>query len=134
VFDVVRRDDSGEEDFVVRLRVVEDKRLPDPRARLVQLDHSDPLSAALVTRGLPKGRAPHARDRRPRRHLPVRRRRHPRHRLPRDLPPRRRLPAVLRVAGRGGRFKTAPEDGAAFELSAGDRLVVGYCVYELRAE
>jgi hypothetical protein len=133
VFDVVRRDDSGEEDFVVRLRVVEDKRLPDPRARLVQLDHSDPLSAALVTRGLPKG-APrtlvidglgvtfrfdgaviHVTD---------------------YLATYRRGDGFLPffVSRAEGRFKTAPEDGAAFELSAGDRLVVGYCVYELRAE
>lgn len=50
--DVVRRDDQGEEDFVVRLIVTEDRSLPDPRARFVALDYEDPLAAALVTRGL----------------------------------------------------------------------------------
>jgi hypothetical protein len=133
VYDVIRRDESGEEDFAVRLRLVEDRRLPDPRSRLVSIDHGEALSAALVTRGLPKG-------------------------APRTL-----VIDGLRVTfrfdggaihvsdyletyrqgdgfrpffvSRGeGRFKTANEDGAPFELGAGDRLVVGHCVYELRAE
>jgi hypothetical protein len=133
VIDLVRRDDAGEEDFTVRLRVVEDKRLPDPRARLVSLDHQDPLSAALVTRGLPKG-APRT--------------------LTIDgltitfrfdggaievsdyLATYRRGDAFqpFFVSKGEGRFKTAPEDGSMFALAAGDRMVVGHCVYELRAE
>lgn len=135
-FDVIRRDDSGERDFAVRLKLVEERRLPDPRARFVSLDTEDPLAAALVTRGLPKG-------------------------APRTLD----LDGVqltflfdgttIRVSdyldtyrpqtGSGAfhpffvqkgdeRFKTAPEDGAAFVLRHGDRMVIGPCVYVLREE
>lgn len=135
-FDVIRRDDAGERDFAVRLKLVEDRRLPDPRARFVSLDTEDPLAGALVTRGLPKG-------------------------APRTL----ELDGVrltflfdgttIKVSDyldtyrpkpgsdvfhpffvqRGEeRFKTAPEDGAAFLLKAGDRMVIGPCVYVLREE
>ena len=34
----------------------------------------------------------------------------------------------------GGRFVTAPEDGAPFQLSPGDRMVVGHSVFVLRRE
>ena len=53
--DIIRRDEEGEEDFAIRLQIVQqDRKLPDPRARLVvSLDYEDPLAAALVTRGLP---------------------------------------------------------------------------------
>jgi hypothetical protein len=51
--EIVRRDEEGEEDFAVSLRVVADATLPDPRARLLQIDTSEPLVLALVARGLP---------------------------------------------------------------------------------
>jgi len=131
--DVVRRDDQGDADFAVRLKLVEEKRLPDPRARFLSLDHSDPLVAALVTRGLPKGT--------PRRidlggvkmtlrwdgttvmvseYLDTYKRGDAFH------------PFFVQLGG--GRFKTAPEDGASFELHPDDRMVVGHCVYQLCEE
>ncbi len=132
-FDVVRRDELGDEDFSIRLSLTADRSLPDPRARLLSLDYEDPLAAALVTRGLPKGTE---------RQL--------------DLGG---ITMTLRFDGetvhfsdyldtyrqgdqfkpffvqRGdSRFKTAPEDGTVFQLQAGDRLVVGTCVYVLLEE
>jgi hypothetical protein len=131
--DVIRRDDAGERDFVVGLRLEEDRRLPDPRARFVALDTQEPLAAALVTRGLPKA-------------------------TPRTLELQGmkltflfdgaaiRVSDYLATYRRGDtfhpffvqrgeeRFKTAPEDGAAFEVRPGDRLVIGSSVYVLRAE
>ncbi|MCA9490908.1 MAG: hypothetical protein KC621_13360, partial [Myxococcales bacterium] len=131
--DIVRRDDTGEEDFTVRIQVQQDRRLPDPRARLVALVNDDPLAAALVTRGIPKG-------------------------APRTIDidgisltflfdgERITISEYLETYRRGdafhpffvqrgdSRYTTAPEDGTPFDLSVGDRLVVGYCVYELRAE
>jgi len=134
IVDVIRRDDTGEEDFAVRLQLKQDKSLPDPRARLLGIDVEDPLAAALVTRGVPKG-APHA------------------------VTLGDGLSVTLHFDGdvvtvsdyldtyqgadgfrpffvqRGGkRFVTAPEDGTAFELASGDRLVVDACVYVLRQE
>jgi hypothetical protein len=131
--DVLRRDDQGDPDFVVRLRLVEEKRLPDPRARFLALDETDPLAAALVTRGLPKGSQ---------------------RQLTLDgvavtflwdganvtasgyLATYRRAEGFhpFFVQQGGGRFKTAPEDGSTFALSPGDRLVVGSSVYVLREE
>ena len=32
------------------------------------------------------------------------------------------------------RFKTAPEDGASFDVESGDRMVIGHAVYVLREE
>jgi hypothetical protein len=52
---VVRRDDTGAEDFVVRLRLQDDAALPDPRARLLALDLSVPQVVALGVVGLPTG-------------------------------------------------------------------------------
>jgi hypothetical protein len=133
VIDVIRRDERGDEDFAVRLVVREDKRLPDPRARLVAIDWKDPLAAALVTRGLPRAQ-------------------------PRTLTlgpitatftfdkgqvsVSDYLASYRQGAGyakffvqRGeGRFKTAPEDGTPFEVASGDLLVLGNGVYVLREE
>jgi hypothetical protein len=131
--EVIRRDDVGERDFTVVLKLVEERRLPDPRARFVAIDTTDPLARALVTRGLPKG-------------------------APRTLSldtveltfqydgATIRVSDYLETYRRGTgyhpffvqrgdeRFKTADEDGAPFDLHPGDRLVVGPCVYELRQE
>jgi hypothetical protein len=133
-FEVVRRDDAGERDFTVRISLVEDRKLPDPRARFVAVDTEDPLAGALVTRGLPKG-APRT--------------------LSIDaltltflydgatitisgyLPSYRRADGTFHpfFVQRGEeRFKTAPEDGAPFQVRSGDRLVIGPCVYVLREE
>jgi hypothetical protein len=129
--DVIRRDDQGEEDFVVRLVVGMDRSLPDPRARFVALDYEDPLAAALVTRGLGVGQ-------------------------PRTL----EMGGVVMtltwddgtititdyldsyqtddgfqpffVQQGGKRFVTAPEDGSDIVLAPGDRIVVGNAVYLLR--
>ncbi len=129
--DVIRRDDQGEEDFVVRLVVGMDRSLPDPRARFVALDYEDPLAAALVTRGLGVGQ-------------------------PRTL----EMGGVIMtltwddgtititdyldsyrtddgfqpffVQQGGKRFVTAPEDGSDIVLEPGDRIVVGNAVYLLR--
>ena len=133
-FDIIRRDDSGERDFIVRLTIVEERRLPDPRARFIAADTEDPLAGALVTKGLPKG-AP--------RKLSV-------DALSltflydgRSITISDYLPTYRKADGtfypffiqRGeGRFKTAPEDGSPFEMSPGDRMVVGSCVYVLREE
>ncbi len=134
VIDIIRRDERGDEDFGIRLTVREDRRLPDPRARFVAIDAVDPLTAALVTKGLPRA-------------------------TPRVL----KLggitatflydQGVVRVSDyladyrrpdgtfakffeqRGeGRFKTAPEDGSPFELRHGDQIVIGGAIYLLREE
>jgi len=134
IIDVIRRDDAGEEDFAIRLQIESDRKLPDPRARLVNIDFEDPLAAALITRGLPRGK-------------------------PRTLE-LGALTATFTYDGskvvitdylesyqRGedgyhpffvqhgtGRFKTAPEDGANIELESGDRMVIGIAVYTLLEE
>jgi hypothetical protein len=134
VIDVIRRDDRGDEDFAVRLQIREDKRLPDPRARFVAIDWRDPLAAALVIRGLGRG-------------------------APRTLTlggitatftfadgavtvsdylaSYRRSEgtyAPFFVQQGEGRYRTAPEDGAAFVVRSGDQLVCGSSVYVLREE
>jgi hypothetical protein len=52
--EVIRRDAIGEEDFVVGLSLGDDATLPDPRARLLSLDRSDRMAAALFTLGMPR--------------------------------------------------------------------------------
>ncbi len=133
MIDVIRRDDAGEEDFAVRLKIVDEKALPDPRARMVALDYDDPLAAALVTRGLPRAQP---------RTLEI-------DGISLTLFYDREVVKVsdyldtykrgdhfhpFFVQRQGGRFKTAPEDGATFDLKSGDRLVIGACVYVLREE
>ncbi|MEQ1507485.1 MAG: hypothetical protein ABMB14_34970 [Myxococcota bacterium] len=132
--EVLRRDDTGERDFTVLLKLVEDRKLPDPRARFVSLDTEDPLAAALVTRGLPKG-AP--------RTLELDGIRITFHydgaaiHLSEYLETYRRGNGTFHpfFVQRGDeRFKTAPEDGATFAVRAGDKLVIGPCVFVLREE
>jgi hypothetical protein len=134
VLDVIRRDDAGERDFVVSMRLVEDRKLPDPRARFVAIDTDEPLAAALVTRGLPKG-APRTLELggltltlhydgqaiRVSDYLAAYR-----------LPDGTFRPFLVQRGEE--RYKTAPEDGAPFEVRAGDRLVIGTSVYVLREE
>ncbi len=128
--DIIRRDDLGDEDFVVRIALAEDKRLPDPRARLLGIDVADPLAAALFTRGLPAGSerqltmgtltisALHDGD---------------------EVVLSNYLSSYKLVDGfrpffvqKGeGKYLTAPEDGTEIRLSIGDRLVVEACVFEI---
>ncbi len=133
IIDVIRRDDAGEEDFAVRMQIVQDRRLPDPRARFVSIDYEDPLAAALITKGLPKGK-------------------------PRTLD-LGRIKATFAYDGSSvvvsdyigtyqiddgyhpffvqkdtARYKTAPEDGSDIVLTGGDRIVVGIAVYALLEE
>ena len=131
--DVIRRDDDGEEDFAVRLSLVADKALPDPRARLVALDYDDPLAAALVIRGLPKG-AP--------RTLTIDGVSLTFHFDGEAVEVTDYLDSYRRGDGfhpffvqrDGGRFVTAPEDGSPFTLVSGDRMVIGISVFVLRKE
>jgi hypothetical protein len=128
VISVIRRDDAGDEDFTVDLRVIEDSALPDPRARLVAIDTAEPLAVALATRGFPRKTA---------RSLEigglavtgtfdgdalV---------LSDYLDSYQRGGEFLSffVQNAGGRFQTAPEDGAPITLSPGDRLVIGTTVW-----
>ncbi|MFT6157794.1 MAG: hypothetical protein ACJA00_000360 [Myxococcota bacterium] len=128
--DIIRRDDLGDEDFVVRIALAHDKRLPDPRARLLGIDVADPLAAALFTRGLPAGTerklalgsltvtAVHDGD---------------------EVVLSNYLPSYKLGDGfrpffvqRGeDKYKTAPEDGVDIRLSIGDRLVVDASVFEI---
>jgi len=133
VIEVIRRDENGDEDFVVRMQVVQDRKLPQPRARLLQIDQEDDLAAALLTRGLPT-------------------------RQPRVLELggmrltffyddglvtiSNYLASYQRPGGfhpffiqsGEGRFQTAPEDGADVALRTDDRFVIGHCVYQLHAD
>ena len=130
--EIIRRDDMGDEDFLVRLNLVADKGLPDPRARLLKVDTSDPLAAALFTRGLPSGTprtlalgdltvdATHDGD------AVV---------LSNYLSSYQTddgfLPFFVREGD--GRFQTAPEDGSDIRLSVGDRLIVGAATYQIES-
>ncbi len=129
--EVIRRDENGEEDFTVVLQVVSDTALPDPRARLVSVDTSDPLTAALFTWGLPRGQQ---------RVVDIDGIRLTLH-YDREVVTVADYLDTYWVGGAfrpffvqrsGRRFTTAPEDGASFELSPGDRLIVGHAVYLLR--
>ena len=56
--EIIRRDDTGEEDFTVPMSIVADRKLPDPRAKLVKVDLEEPLVEALFTVGVAL-RSPH---------------------------------------------------------------------------
>lgn len=129
--DVIRRDDHGDEDFAIRLLLIEDRALPDPRARLLEVDCADPLAAALFTRGLPTrqdrvmeiggislnfyfdGESVVLSN-----YLDT-------YKGPSGFRP-------FFVQHGDARFQTAPEDGAPLTVSAGDRLVIGNAVYLMR--
>ncbi|MBN2800212.1 MAG: hypothetical protein JXX28_13820 [Deltaproteobacteria bacterium] len=131
-FEIIRRDEDGEEDFTVPFIITRDATLPDPRASLILLDHEDPLAAALMTRGLPA-------------------------RSPRtlsftgfdftlldtgegDVVLSDYLASYRKADGfesffiqqDGERFRTAPEDGGEVVLHLGDRLVIGHSVFILK--
>ncbi len=125
---VVRRDDTGDEDFTVELEIVEDRRLPDPRARLVRIDTDEPLAEALFTAGIPL-RASHVVELGGMamvaefdgskvvlsRYLEA-------YQTPDGFRP-------FFVQHGSARFKTAPEDGSDIVLTDGDRVVAESSVY-----
>ena len=131
VLDILRRDDTGDEDFTVRVEIIEDPSLPNPRARLLALDVQDELAAALVTRGLPKrserrlqlggismsftytGDAVHIHD------------------YLNDYKTDKGYNPFFVQRG-DSRFVTAPEDGALIELEPGDHIIVGDVLYSLQ--
>ncbi len=129
---IIRRDIDGEEDFSVVLRVQALADLPDPRARLLSIDLEDPLTAALFVKGLPQ-------------------------KVPRTLQlgevrmsltwnqdqltvsdyleTYRRADGTyvpFFVSRKGEAFKTAPEGGDPLGLKAGDRLLCGNELHEVR--
>lgn len=130
VIDVIRRDEYGEEDFGVRVGMLDDRSLPDPRARLLAIDAAEPLTAALLSRGLPT-------------------------RAPRTLTLQGVTFTMLNdgdsteisdyldtyrdgagfkpffVQHGDQRFTTMPEDGSAVTVQTGDRLVIGNAVYTI---
>jgi hypothetical protein len=132
-FDILRRDDSGDEDFAVRLTLGTDKALPDPRARLLKADVRDALAAALLTRGLPRG---------PARTLEIGGLRFDARWDGTHVTLSGYLDSYRRgdgfhpffVSAGGGRFTTAPEDGADIVLAPGDRLVIDATVVDIRTE
>jgi hypothetical protein len=130
--EIVRRDQNLEPDFDVTLKLLRDPSLPDPRARLLSVDTSDRLVAALFTTGFPLRS-----DRRLR------------------LGPVRALfrfdGALLRITDYlqsyrtptgfhpffvregEGPWRTVPEDGSRVELQPGDGLMVGPAIYRYQA-
>jgi hypothetical protein len=128
--EVIRRDEEGEEDFAVSLRLESDASLPDPRARLLRILDDEDMADALRVVGLPlkvgeavqlqgiqatatfDGTTVTLAD-----YLDS-------YRDGEDYKP-------FFVGLGDQRFRTAPEDGEAIVLSAGDRLVVGAAVYRV---
>ena len=129
VLEVVRRDEQGEEDFIVSATLRREAWLPDPRAQLLSLDLDDRLVAALFTRGFPlRGRASvrlgpidcivaydHSK-------LVVS------DYLDAYAYPDGTFQPFFWRSG-SGRFRTVPEDGSVFELENGDMLIAGRSVY-----
>ena len=127
--EISRRDEHGEEDFVVGAALRRESWLPDPRAQLLALDLEDRLTAALFTRGFPLRAA-----------TPVRLgpidciasydggRLVVSDYLDAYAYPDGSFQPFFHRSG-AGRFRTAPEDGSTFELKHGDMLIAGICVY-----
>ena len=128
--EVIRRDAGGEPDFMVRMHVVKDRRLPDPRGLMCQIDHDEPLAASLFTLGIPEG-------------------------TPRTVSIGA-LSASVKAIDQGveidayldtyqiesgyhpffiqtgeQRFHSAPEDGRKITLAPGDRLLLGNALYQV---
>jgi ADP-ribose pyrophosphatase YjhB (NUDIX family) len=128
VLQIVRRDENLEPDFEVRL-LFRDAPLPDPRARLLTVDATDRLTAALFTKGFPM-RA----DRRIRLG-PVEATAHYDGSVLRisDYLTTYRLgngafaPLFSREGERG--WRTFPEDGTPVSLRPGDGLLAGTAVW-----
>lgn len=127
--EVIRRDPDGEEDFAISLALVQDDQLPDPRARLLQIDTRDRMVLALFTLGLPLRQT---------RTLDLAgltcrvRFDGSGVELAGYLPDYRREDGSYRpvfVSNPGGGYRTLPEDGAPVLLQPGDRVISGCAVY-----
>ena len=126
--EIIRRDDEGDEDFSVFLELDDTVKLPDPRARLLAVDHSDDIVAALFVLGLPL---------RADRNIalgPVRVAAHfdgEGLKLSNYIDTYRKKdgyePFFLKAGD--SRFRTAPEDGSTIEMAPGDVLIAGSAVY-----
>jgi hypothetical protein len=131
VLDVIRRDDAGDEDFTVRVELIEDPSLPNPRARLLALDVQDDLASALVTRGLPTRSARTLDLAGVTMSLTYTGEQVKIH----DYLEGYKLEKGFRpfFIQRGEeRFVTAPEDGADILLNPGDHIIVGDVLYALQ--
>ena len=130
--DIIRRAPDGEQDFTVRLCVVKDRRLPDPRGLVMKIDHDEPMAASLFTIGVPLGE-------------------------PRSVK-LGGLSATMKAVDEGievdgyldsyktsegfhpffiqqgrQRFQSAPEDGRLLTLNHGDRVLLGNALYQVVA-
>ena len=127
--EVLRRDPDGEEDFAIGLTFEADGTLPDPRARLLRIDRSDRMVAALFTLGVPLRQVRtldlagvSCRARFDGSDLQI----------AGYLADYRGADGGFRpffVGGPDGRFQTLPEDGTPVTLSVGDRIISGSAVY-----
>ena len=127
--EVLRRDPDGEEDFAIGLTLETDGALPDPRARLLRIDRSDRMAAALFTLGVPLRQTRaidlagvSCRVRFDGNNL----------QLAGYLSDYRRADGGFRpffMGGPEGGFQTLPEDGTPVTLDPGDRLISGSAVY-----
>ena len=128
VVEIIRRDDLGDEDFVVTLRFEAAPDLPDPRARMAAVNIDEPLVAGLFTLGMPLrqsrslqlgGLAVEATYDGTKLTLSG------------YLDSYRTSAGFLAcfVQHDGGRFQTFPEDGADITLRPGDRIIIGSAVY-----
>ncbi|MEL6345974.1 MAG: hypothetical protein AAFV53_22880 [Myxococcota bacterium] len=129
LMEITRRDPDGEPDFVVPMTIRAERMLMDPRARLLEVDVSDPMVAAMFTLGLPL-RA----DRR----LHIGKMEFTAHFNGEQLQvsdyletyrvsEAEYLPFFIKHGDAS--FRTAPEDGASVELSPGDHVMIGAAVY-----
>jgi hypothetical protein len=131
LMEVIRRDPTGEEDFAVALSLRDDPNLPDPRARLLEVDAQDRMVRALFTVGLPLRTSRRIRlgpieldamyDGRI-------------IRLSAYAESYRRadggfIPFFVKLGERP--FCTVPEDGTTLELQSGDLVLAGTSLYSL---
>ncbi|MCB9742542.1 MAG: hypothetical protein H6740_08085 [Alphaproteobacteria bacterium] len=132
-FEIIRRDADGDEDFSIILRIDPDRELPDPRARLLSIDHSDRIAQALFTVGFPQG------AKRKVRLGPVRcygtyadgRLTLSDYLRSYRQPDGSFLPFFIRKSD--GVFRTAPEDGREVVIEPGDQVLVERSLYEFSA-
>lgn len=127
--EIVRRDEDGDEDFVIELAFNAQVELPDPRARLLAIDLSDRIVASLFIRGLPLGTDTRLRM------GPIRatlRFDGESATLAQYLDSYRRTDGYQPFFHRpalASAFSTVPEDGRSLTLQPGDLLIAGVEVY-----
>ena len=128
---IIRRDEDGDEDFSVSMALDTEFSVPDPRGRLLRVDTGDAVVLGLFATGLPLGAS------------------HPVHLGPIHCTARFEAGKVMlsdyldsyRIRDgkyqpffirRGGeKFVTAPEDGRPVALNFGDHIISGTCVYRV---